>query len=95
MTSATDIIGYTYAAENWTSQGIIEAGIRDGWLAPAARDMDVEEVLDQAQHYFPIDRMDETTFDSGEFPKVIFRYQVEDDELLLDENREYVRVGDL
>lgn len=47
---------------NW-----IEAGI----LAPAARDMPIEDVLNQAAAYLGIDRDDETSFDSDDFPKLI------------------------
>lgn len=93
MTSEPRVIGYTYNAENWTPLGLVEVGIREGWLAPAARDMDTEEVLDQAQHQFGIDRYDEHTFDSGTFPKVIFGVDVELDELFRNEHGEYVHIS--
>uniref|UniRef100_A0AAU8EFE0 Uncharacterized protein n=1 Tax=Microbacterium phage Judebell TaxID=3230835 RepID=A0AAU8EFE0_9CAUD len=92
MTRATDIVAYTYSAENWTPLGLVEVGIREGWLAPAARDMDTEEVLDQAQHQFGIDRYDEGTFDSGTFPKVIFETDINPDELFRNEHGEYVHI---
>lgn len=93
MTKATDIVGYMYNADIWTPAGIIELGIRDGWLAPAARDMDAEEVLDQAHHQFGIDRYDECSYDSSEFPKVVFRASVESDELFRNEYGEYVHIS--
>lgn len=90
---ATEIVAYTYAAENWTPAGLIEVGIREGWLTPAARDMAPEDVLDQAQHSFGIDRVDEYSFDSDEFPKVIFASQIEDDELFRNERGEYAHIS--
>lgn len=90
---ATEIVAYTYNAENWTPAGLIEVGIREGWLAPAARDMAPEDVLDQAQHAEGVDRYDERSFDSGDFPKVIFADSLNDDELFRNENGEYVRIG--
>jgi len=49
-------------------------GLEDLDCAPA----DVETVLDAIAKLQGIDRYDETRYDSGEFPKVIFRNQVED-----------------
>ena len=89
---ATDVVAYSYNAEQWTPAGLIEVGIREGWLAPAARDMEAEEVLDQAQHAFGIDRYDESTYDSGEFPKVIFGSQIEDDDQFRNEDGAYVKL---
>lgn len=88
--SATDIVGYTYKAEQYTPAGIIEQGLIEGWLAPAARSMNVEEVLDQAQHYVGVDREDERSYDSEEFPKVIFESDVEPGELFVNEYGDYV-----
>ncbi|QUE25391.1 hypothetical protein SEA_FIZZLES_97 [Microbacterium phage Fizzles] len=95
MAHATDIVGYTYKAENYTPAGIVEVGIREGWLAPAARDMVTEEALDQAQHDFGIDRYDEGTYDSDVFPKVIFDDSVTEDETFVDEYGTHVRYIDI
>lgn len=84
--SSMQVAAYTYKAEQFTPAGIIEKGIREGWLAPAARDMDVEDVLDQAQHYVGVDRMDERSYDSDTFPKVIFMTDVEPGESFRDEH---------
>lgn len=89
----TDVVAYTYNAENWTPMGLVEVGIREKWLAPAARDMVTEDVLDQAQHDFGIDRQDERSYDSGTFPKVIFESGVEPDELFRNEHGEYVHIS--
>lgn len=88
---STQPIAYTYNAEQWTPAGLIEVGIREGWLAPAARDMSAEDVLDQAQHSFGIDRYDESTYDSDEFPKAIF--ECDDDDVFRNEDGAYVKLG--
>lgn len=76
--SATDIVGYTYKAENYMPRQLIEVLINEGRAAPAARDMPVEDVLDQivGAEALDLDRMDERSFDSGDFPKVIFESQI-------------------
>ncbi|MBM4570246.1 hypothetical protein GS896_27480 [Rhodococcus hoagii] len=78
MAKAFDIAGYTYKAENYLPANLIEAMIADGSASPAARDMSVEDVLDQIAAANAIDRMDERSFDSSEFPKVIFESQITD-----------------
>ncbi|BDZ52795.1 hypothetical protein GCM10025867_50360 (plasmid) [Frondihabitans sucicola] len=78
--SATDIVGYTYKAENFTPERLVEELIVRGELAPAARGMTVEEALDQLAAVDGIDREDEFSFDSDDFPKVIFESQVTEDD---------------
>jgi hypothetical protein len=46
--------------------------------SPAARDLPVEAVLDQCAQALPLDRSDETSFDSSEFPKVVLLADVAD-----------------
>lgn len=77
MTKAFDIVAYTYRADTLDPECMIEQGIAEGWLAPAARGMRAEDALEQAQHHFGIDRMDEYSYDSDTFPKVVFNYQTE------------------
>jgi hypothetical protein len=72
----TGIVGYTYRADNLTPENLIEQMVRAGELSPAARDMNVEEALDQHAGANAIDREDEYSFDSDDFPKVIFESQV-------------------
>lgn len=72
MASPVDIVGYTYMAANFTPDALIEEMVSRGELSPAARDMGAEEVLDQHAAANGIDRQDEHTFDSDDFPKVIF-----------------------
>lgn len=80
---ATDIVAYTYQAENYTPAGIIEVMIADGLAAPAARDMDADTVLAQIAAANGIDRLDEESYDSGDFPKVVFAYQMALDETVV------------
>lgn len=85
-----DIVGYTYDAENYTPSGVIEAMIASSEASPAARDMSTEDALDQIAGANAIDRHDEASFDSGEFPKVIFASMVEDGETFVDSDGTYV-----
>lgn len=55
----------THGADGWTLMGVV---------------MSTEDNLAEIAHAFGIDRMNESSFDSGDFPKVIFASQVEDDE---------------
>lgn len=70
---ATDIVAYQYQAELVCPDCIIERMIGDRLASPAARDMDVEQVLNQIADAMAIERGDEYSFDSWEFPKVVFR----------------------
>lgn len=70
------IIGYTYKAELLCPSCLIETLIQSKELSPFARDMAPEEALDILA--IPnIDRADEYSFDSDEFPKVVLSHQVE------------------
>lgn len=77
MTNAADIAGYTYRADNYRPETLIDVMIGANELSPAARDMSVEDALDQHAAALAIDRYDEHSFDSSEFPKVIFWGQVD------------------
>jgi hypothetical protein len=89
---AFDIVGYSWNAENYTPGGLIEAMIANGQASPAARDMDTEEVLDQIANANAIDRYNERSYDSAEFPKVIFASDVEEGETFLDADGNYVDI---
>jgi hypothetical protein len=82
------IVGYTFQADQYCPDHIAEA-VRptidfelgypvdaDGGEYP----WDTEWLLDQWAIALEIDRYDEHTFDTDDFPKVIFAGQVEDDE---------------
>jgi hypothetical protein len=78
MSKLDTIIGYIYAADTYCPECIIgalptgEGGAFDGWaLAPGAAPMSTEDNLAEIAHVFGINRDDETTFVSDDFPKVI------------------------
>lgn len=79
--NSTDIVGYTYKADNHHPECVIHAGLADGSLAPAARDIDVDWALHQWVHSVGGNPTDEHTYDSGDAPKVIFADQVDDNEV--------------
>lgn len=67
------IVGYTYNADVFCPDHM-----RNGFAGFATRDgMDAEAVLDAAALASGIDRKDEGSFDSGDFPKVVFASMVE------------------
>lgn len=49
----------------------------DGWKLAAGVRMDAESDLNEIAHAFGINRQDETSFDSSDFPKVVFADQVD------------------
>lgn len=76
---ADAIVGYNYKAATYCPTHLIELLVQSGKLSPAARDMREEDALDQWAGAEAIDRQDERTFDSDDFPKVILSVQSEDD----------------
>lgn len=87
---ATTIIGYTYATENYTPSGVIEALIREGRLPISARAFDTEDILHAFADRAGIDWSDEHSYDSSEFPKVIFADSIQEGETFLDSDGSYV-----
>ena len=75
---ADEIAAYTYRAEICCPSCVIEVMIAAGDASPAARDMPPEDVLDQCAGASAIDRGDEASFDSDEFPKVVFLHLLDD-----------------
>ena len=86
MSHASDIVGYSFNTENFCPDCIIEAlptgpgETFDGWKLADGVQMSTEDNLHEIAAAFQIDRQDERSFDSSEFPKVIFSSQVEDSE---------------
>lgn len=79
---ASLIVGYTYNADTYCPTHAVFAlptgpgQAYDGWaLAPDATVLSPEDNLDEIAAAFGINRSDEHTFDSDDFPKVIFGYQ--------------------
>lgn len=87
MAHSTDIVAYTYAADNYCPPCTLAeyrshrqaAGMCiDSVPIGANREtFTVESALDDYASMRGIDRYTETSFDSGEFPKVVFRDQLE------------------
>lgn len=80
MVRADDIAGYTYQAQNYRPTALIDALIDEGRIGPDARGRDVEDVLTALASQNGVDRLDESSFDTAEFPKVIFESQITDDD---------------
>lgn len=83
---ATDIIGYTFQADIYCPECIASAlptgdgEAFDGWkLADGVR-KPAEDNLSEIAAAFGINRDDESSYDSDEFPKVIFASMAEDAE---------------
>ena len=66
----TDIVGYTYAADTYCPDCIADAFRPDDGVERTYAD--TEAVLDDAARDRGIDRQDERSYDSDDFPKVIF-----------------------
>lgn len=79
----TEPAAHMYRADIYTPRGLIERLIRYRLASPAGRDMSVEEVLDQVAKANVIDRYDESSFDSDEFPKVVFKDQMCDGDTIV------------
>ena len=69
--NSTDIVGYTYRADNYCPTCIL---LELGGIAvpPESEQPNTERVLDCVATVIGIDRYREATFDSGQFPKVVF-----------------------
>jgi hypothetical protein len=72
------ITGYQYKADFYCPSDLINLLIAQGKASPAARDMEPEDVLDQIAGAEAVDREDEYSFDTDEFPKRV--YSLEDDD---------------
>ena len=77
MTNADNIVAYTYQAETLCPTCTNKALSGEHYQEPTGR-VNMENVLDFTAPFFGItNRHDERTFDSGDFPKVVFSHQVE------------------
>lgn len=75
-----DIVGYTFNADIYCADHILRnVPIEEMTNSPYGWDheYDIEFELDGAARSLGIDRENESSFDSGDFPKVIFRDQAE------------------
>lgn len=79
------IVGYVYQADIYCDACIVDAvtadgGAYDGWALAPSISMPTEHNLSEIAFAFGIDRTDERSFDSGNFPKVILAGMVESDD---------------
>lgn len=72
-----DIAGYTYRAEQYTPRGMIEKLVKFASVRLPVGEITAETMLDAWAARNNVNRQDEMTFDSDEFPKVIFEDQAE------------------
>lgn len=85
MAHSTDIVAYQYKGELWAPEYIVgqlttnPGHVRHGEFPSATP---VEPHLTLLARIKGIDRDDESTYDSDEFPKVVFRDQLDGDEPL-------------
>ena len=71
-----DVVGYSYRADNYCLTDIVEKVYTDnGWVPPTTVYLGHEHNLDVLAQGLGIDRRDERTFDSDDFPKVILADQ--------------------
>lgn len=79
------IVAYTFHADNYCTACVLTEMEQDpnydGWGDCSTPPMSTEDNLTEVAHAFGIDRMNETTFDSDTFPKVIFADQVTDEDV--------------
>ena len=74
------IVGYSYKAATYCPEHLIELMVQQGTASPGARGMAVEDVLNQLAGAEGIEREDEHSFDSDDFPKVVLDVSLLEDE---------------
>ena len=83
MSIATKPAAYTFKADIYCPGciALVMAATPDfeGWGLALGVSMTVEKNLDEIAAHHGFDRSDETTFDSDEFPKVVFTDQLNGD----------------
>ena len=82
-THATDIVGYTYQADNHCPgcmRDMAQSMAEQAGLPRGTQWGNTEQILAEVAKGKGINQEDERSFDSGDFPKVIFGSMVEDDE---------------
>lgn len=86
------IVGYTYRAENWMPNAIVaQLTTNPGNVHHKSASVpNAEAHLDLLARIAHIDRYDESSYDSDDFPKVIFADSVEEGETFRDCDGSYV-----
>lgn len=78
-TPANKIVGYTFNTEILCPKCVMRQMVAVSQASPAALDMSAEDALTQIADAIGLDRMDESSFDSSDFPKVVFACCIESD----------------
>ena len=76
---AWQVIGYTYKADTYCPSDTVSMAYTDNGHRLGVSALGAEHNLDVLAQELGIDRYAEETFDSGDFPKVIFASQVTDE----------------
>lgn len=71
MSRSFDIVAYSFCADILCPSCTVR-----GWGKRRKNGESIEQMLTRIADHVSINRMDETSFDSGEFPKVVFADQV-------------------
>lgn len=86
MAHSTDIVAYQYKGDLWAPEYIVgQLTTNPGHVGHGEQPMDTENLeahLNLLARIKGIDRHDESSYDSDEFPKVVFRDQLEEGEPL-------------
>lgn len=83
----SDLVAYMFEADLYCETDLVARLIREGRLSVTAESMPTELALDQLAGVEGIDRENERSFDSDDFPKPVLREQCipQDDESELEE----------
>ena len=79
--NACDVAGYTYAGDTYHTWCVVDE-LQERYDAfpesvlKVIREESIEVALDAIAAFLGFDRMDERSFDSGDFPKVLFVDQI-------------------
>lgn len=77
MGKSYDIVAYTYRADTWCPEGMRQEMIRELDAISLYPEMETaEDALNEMAKIAKVNREDESSFDSGNFPKVVFRNQI-------------------
>ena len=77
---ATTIIAWTFNADTYCDNCIIDVLDSAGLVSPAAHNMNTHDVIDQVIHYVGGDPDDLYSYDSDDAPKPVFVSQIESDD---------------
>lgn len=89
-TNQSTPVAYMFQADLYTPAGLVNRLVTLGIRSPGAWSMSVEDVLDQWANEQGIERHDEWSFDSDDFPKVLMSYDVVPGDEYVNEDGEYV-----